>query len=121
MTVLLFAQALAFSLNNGNENGNNLPNDVTPEPYDANQDLSEASISRRNLLTWPIGISGALVYGKLLSSSLDKLSRGELVFPEDHEKRVRMVLSKSLVASAQSLTRANSMAEDGSPSSTRGK
>ncbi|CAJ1965119.1 unnamed protein product [Cylindrotheca closterium] len=111
--LLLFTQISAFSANNNdnNQNGDNNAKEVI--------EVEEApeSISRRNLLTWPIGIGGAVVYGKLLSSSLEKLSRGDSVFPDDHERRVRMVLSTSLQASAQGLMMTNHriIANDQSP------
>jgi ubiquinone/menaquinone biosynthesis C-methylase UbiE len=56
-------------------------------------------LSRRKLLTWPIGIGGAVVYGKLVADAAQKLSRGDLVYPEAHEKRVQSIISKATVTS----------------------
>jgi SAM-dependent methyltransferase len=60
---------------------------------------SSSLMSRRDLLTWPVGIGGAFVYGKLVTDSIEKLSRGDLVYPKDHERRVQDTISKSLTAS----------------------
>jgi SAM-dependent methyltransferase len=56
-------------------------------------------VSRRGLLTWPLGLGGAIVYGKLVSDTVQKLSRGELVYPESHEQRVSATIAVSMKAS----------------------
>lgn len=55
-------------------------------------------LSRRNLLYWPIGIGGAVVYGKLVAGTISKISRGELAYPEAHERRVQETISNALLA-----------------------
>lgn len=64
-----------------------------------NEDGSPSLISRRNLWTLPIGIGGAFVYGKLVADSVEKLSRGDLVYPKEHETRVQETFRRSLSAS----------------------
>ena len=81
------SEAFSFRGNNNNDNNDN-------------QSLTSSSIRRRDLLTWPIGIAGAVVYGKLVSDSVSKLSRGDLIYPDDHDRRVEEIISKSLVAAA---------------------
>jgi hypothetical protein len=49
------------------------------------------------LLYWPVGLGGALLYGKLLSGAVDKLSRGALTYPVEHEQRVEDMISKAVV------------------------
>lgn len=39
-----------------------------------------------------------MIYGKLLSGAVNKLSRGDLAYPEAHERRVEQIITKSLVA-----------------------
>lgn len=56
------------------------------------------SSNRRDLLLfWPIGLGGAVVYGKLLSGAFDKLSRGALAYPVEHEQRVEEMISKAIL------------------------
>jgi SAM-dependent methyltransferase len=55
-------------------------------------------LSRRQLLTWPIGIGGAIFYAKLIAEAAEKLSRGDLAYPVAHEQRVELVISKATVA-----------------------
>lgn len=59
-------------------------------------------ISRRDLLRWPLGIGGAVVYGKLVSDAAQKLSRGELVYPEAHEQRVASTIATAILNSIPS-------------------
>jgi SAM-dependent methyltransferase len=58
----------------------------------------DGDISRRNLLYWPVGVGGALVYGKLVSDAVDRLSRGDLVYPQIHERELSKVITQSLDA-----------------------
>ena len=53
-------------------------------------------MSRRNLLYWPVGVGGALIYGKLVSDAVGRLSRGDLVYPPSHELAISRVISQSL-------------------------
>jgi ubiquinone/menaquinone biosynthesis C-methylase UbiE len=53
--------------------------------------------SRRDLLVWPIGVGGAVLYGKLVSDAFQKLSRGELVYPDAHEQRVETTIATAVV------------------------
>lgn len=64
-------------------------------------DLSdvEFSVHRRGLLSVPIGIGGAIVYGRLVADAVERLSRGALAFPEAHEHRVEAMISKALMTS----------------------
>ncbi len=65
---------------------------------DAASDSSE--LSRRDvLLTVPIALGGAVVYGKLLSESVEKLTRGELVYPDSHESRAKSTIADAVLAS----------------------
>lgn len=73
-----------------------LPSDPSP----SNKGFDE--ISRRDLLVWPIGIGGAVVYGKLVSNAAQKLSRGELVYPEAHEQRVASTIATAMLNSIPS-------------------
>jgi SAM-dependent methyltransferase len=68
-----------------------------------NNDNKNEGLSRRDLLTISLGVGGAVVYGKLVSDSVKKLSRGDLVYPDDHEMRVETILAKSLLGGAVSL------------------
>ena len=57
-------------------------------------------LSRRDiLLTVPIAAGGAVVYGKLLSDATEKLLRGELVYPDDHESRTKSTIAEAVLAS----------------------
>jgi SAM-dependent methyltransferase len=56
-------------------------------------------LSRRELLTVPIAAGGAVFYGKLLSDATKKLKRGELVYPDSHESRVRSTIAEATLAS----------------------
>jgi SAM-dependent methyltransferase len=67
------------------------------------------SFSRRDLLYWPVGIGGAVVYGKLVGEAVSKLSRGELAYPEAHERRVEEMISKALIAGIPSDPKASPM------------
>jgi SAM-dependent methyltransferase len=58
------------------------------------------SVGRRELLVWPIGAGGAIIYGKLVSQALQKLSRGD-AYPDAHERRVESTLVLALTASLQ--------------------
>lgn len=65
---------------------------------DAASDSSE--LSRRDvLLTVPVAVGGAVVYGKLLSESVEKLTRGELVYPDSHESRTKSTIADAVLAS----------------------
>ena len=67
-------------------------------------DKTNDGLSRRDILiNVPIGVTGAVVYGKLVSEAIGKLSRGDLAYPEDHERRAEDIISKSLVAASTSL------------------
>ena len=68
-------------------------------PNDKKDDLSAVpQISRRQLLTWPIGVGGAIIYGRLLADAVEKLSRGDLEYPELHERRVDLTYQRAMVA-----------------------
>lgn len=67
------------------------------------------NISRRDLLYWPVGIGGAVVYGKLVSDAVGKLSRGDLAYPEAHERRVEEMISRSLLAAMSSDPKSSSL------------
>lgn len=56
-------------------------------------------LSRRELLTVPIAAGGAVFYGKLLSDATKKLTRGDLVYPDSHERRVKSTISEAILAS----------------------
>lgn len=70
------------------------------DPFPSNKGSHE--MSRRDLLVWPIGIGGAVVYGKLVSDAAQKLSRGELVYPEAHEQRVASTIATAILYSIPS-------------------
>lgn len=82
-------QVLSLSLPSGNprNRGNG----------DAIQD-GESSNRRDLLLYAPIGLGGAVLYGKLLSGAIDKLSRGALAYPVEHEQRVEDMISQAILA-----------------------
>ncbi|KAG7346777.1 type 11 methyltransferase [Nitzschia inconspicua] len=63
--------------------------------------------TRRDLLVWPIGIGGAVVYGKMVSNAVQKISRGELVYPEAHEQRVSSTIASAMVNSIPSSSKMN--------------
>jgi ubiquinone/menaquinone biosynthesis C-methylase UbiE len=68
-----------------------------PSNNDGNS--SPQLFSRRSLLTNGVGISGAVVYGKLISDAFKKLARGDLVYPEAHERRVESTIAHAILAS----------------------
>jgi len=74
-----------------------------PLPPSSEEEDGEISSSRRNFLYWPIGVGGAVVYGKLVSDAVGRLSRGDLVYPEAHERAISKVISQSLYSSASYL------------------
>jgi SAM-dependent methyltransferase len=54
------------------------------------------SFSRRSLLIWPVGVGGAVIYGKLVGDAVSKLTRGDLVYPIGHEQRVESTIALAL-------------------------
>jgi SAM-dependent methyltransferase len=54
------------------------------------------SFSRRSLLIWPVGVGGAVIYGKLVGDAVSKLTRGDLVYPVGHEQRVESTIALAL-------------------------
>jgi len=60
------------------------------------------SVSRRDLF-WkvPIGVGGAVAYGNLLSEAYQRVTRGDFVYPEAHEQRVRATIETAILASIQ--------------------
>eukprot|EP00525_Craspedostauros_australis_P002292 CAMPEP_0198129626 /NCGR_PEP_ID=MMETSP1442-20131203/52169_1 /TAXON_ID= /ORGANISM="Craspedostauros australis, Strain CCMP3328" /LENGTH=320 /DNA_ID=CAMNT_0043790057 /DNA_START=131 /DNA_END=1090 /DNA_ORIENTATION=+ len=61
---------------------------------DDRDDSNDDAISRRSLfLKAPVAVGGAVIYGKLVSDSIQKLTRGDLVFPDDHERRVASTIA----------------------------
>jgi len=56
-------------------------------------------LSRRELFTIPFAVGGAVVYGKLLSDTTQKLIRGDLIYPDAHENRVRSTITETVLAS----------------------
>ena len=82
---------------------------ITPESlfseafsFDPLKENKDGFFSRRKLITVPIGVAGAVVYGKLLSTSFEKLTRGDLVYPNAHEQRVRSTISTAVIGSIPS-------------------
>ena len=69
------------------------PSFPPPPPPQTSED---GAMSRRSLLYWPIGVGGAVVYGKLVSDAVGRLSRGDLVYPPSHERAISQVISQSL-------------------------
>ena len=65
--------------------------------FSAPQNNDDPLFSRRSLLTWPIGIGGAVVYSNLIKEAFGKLSRGDSVYPEPHERRIESIFSLALV------------------------
>jgi SAM-dependent methyltransferase len=65
--------------------------------FSAPQKKNDPLFSRRSLFTWPIGIGGAVVYGNLIKEAFSKLSRGDSVYPEPHERRTASIFSLALV------------------------
>jgi len=68
------------------------------DPLKKNKDLV-LRLSRRELITIPIGVGSAVIYGKLLSNAFEKLSRGDLVYPDVHERRVRSTITTAVIGS----------------------
>jgi len=60
---------------------------------------SVPGLSRRDWFTVPIGVGGAVFYGKLLSDATKKLTRGDLVYPDSHERRVKSTIATAVIAS----------------------
>ena len=83
-----FLRIRAFSVDPSSNNNNN-NNNADAKDY----------LSRRDLLFWPIGIGGAVLYGKLVSDAAQKLSRGELVYPDAHEQRVSSTIATAIMSS----------------------
>eukprot|EP00980_Cylindrotheca_fusiformis_P017927 scaffold5688_cov104-Cylindrotheca_fusiformis.AAC.13 len=100
-----------FSVGNNNNNKKNSDLIDVENNSISEEDLSKSSsstssmmsTSRRNLLTWPIGIGGAVVYGKLVAGSIEKLSRGDLVYPQQHECQVQDTISMALSSASSNL------------------
>ena len=63
---------------------------MTPKDDNGSSRLSQ--LSRRQLLNWLIGIGGVVIYGKLLADAAEKISRGDSVYPEAHERRVESII-----------------------------
>jgi ubiquinone/menaquinone biosynthesis C-methylase UbiE len=70
----------------------------------SNNDLKDSYLSRRDVLFWPVGIGGAVIYGKLVSDAAQKLSRGEMVYPDAHEQRVSSTIATAMVSSIPNKT-----------------
>ena len=90
---------------NVNKNDNN-NNNNDPQPGDGQQELVDLELeidtNRRNLVvTAPLGVAGAVVYGKLVADSVEKLSRGDpnFVYPPEHEERVKDMISTAIITS----------------------
>ena len=60
---------------------------------------SGLELSRRELFTIPIGIGGAVFYGKLLSDATEKFTRGDLAYPDSHERRAKTTMASAIAAS----------------------
>lgn len=71
--------------------------------------------NRRNLVvTAPVALAGAVVYGKLVADAVEKLQRGDLVYPPDHERRVEDMITTAVVASLQAkMKKKQNMNSDG--------
>ena len=77
------------------------PTPPPPPSSSSNDDEDGLNIlSRRNALNIVVGTGGAIVYGNLVRDAVGKLSRGDLVYPQDHEDRVAHVIRKSLLQAA---------------------
>mmetsp|Transcript_24915 Transcript_24915/g.28506 ORF Transcript_24915/g.28506 Transcript_24915/m.28506 type:complete len:331 (-) Transcript_24915:1425-2417(-) len=74
------------------------PEALSFNPLKNNKD-SALRLSRRDLITIPIGVGSAVIYGKLLSNAFEKLSRGDLVYPDAHERRVRSTITTAVIGS----------------------
>jgi SAM-dependent methyltransferase len=69
-------------------------------PSDPTTNTNNHEMSRRDLmLLSPVGIVGAVLYGKLVSDAAQKLCRGELVYPEAHEQRVAATIATAMLHS----------------------
>ncbi len=67
---------------------------------DVPSDPAAPELSRRDiLLTVPVAVGGAVVYGKLLSDATEKILRGELVYPDSHESRTKSTIADAVLAS----------------------
>jgi ubiquinone/menaquinone biosynthesis C-methylase UbiE len=71
------------------------------DPFDKkfSETDSVPEFSRRELLTVPVAAGGTVLYGKLLSSVTRKLTRGDLVYPDSHERRVKATITEAVLAS----------------------
>ncbi len=98
---------LAIVLSIGSSNAFSL--DPLKKQDSAGKDAPE--LSRRDiLLSAPIAVGGAVVYGKLLSDATEKLLRGELVYPDDHESRTKSTIAEAILASIPRGTKDEGMA-----------
>jgi SAM-dependent methyltransferase len=69
-------------------------------PPDPTSNTNYREMSRRDLMVvWPVSIVGTFLYGKLLSRAAEKISRGDLVYPEAHEQRVAETIATAMVQS----------------------
>jgi ubiquinone/menaquinone biosynthesis C-methylase UbiE len=55
-------------------------------------------LARRELLTWSFGAGGAVLYGKIVSDAVQKLSRGD-AYPELYEEKLESTISMAVAAS----------------------
>jgi SAM-dependent methyltransferase len=71
-------------------------------PWDRTTQITHEMSRRDLMLFWPVGIAGTFLYGKLVADAAQKLSRGELVYPEAHEQRVAATIATAMLQSIPS-------------------
>jgi ubiquinone/menaquinone biosynthesis C-methylase UbiE len=74
------------------------------EAFPADPPTKGNGVARRHLLTLPIGVGGAIIYGNLVADASQKFSRGDLVYPDAHEKRVASTIGMALSSSISTRT-----------------
>ena len=67
----------------------------------ANGSSENEEISRRDFGVLTVGTIGAVAYGKLASSAIQQITRGEGVYPIEHEAKVATVFRRAIIEAGQ--------------------
>jgi ubiquinone/menaquinone biosynthesis C-methylase UbiE len=76
---------------------------LTPKStlINANGSSENEEISRRDFGVLTVGTIGAVAYGKLASSAIQQIIRGEGVYPMEHEAKVATVFRRAIIEAGQ--------------------
>lgn len=73
----------------------------------SNGSSENEEVSRRDFGTLTVGALGAVGYGKLASSAIQQIARGEGVYPMEHETRVASVFRRAIVEAGKEIPNNN--------------